>query len=94
MNLRGHLAKSQKWNRCLADSDNEETVEDSSSESSSSPSEDKSGLADEEAVKPKSKGKRHDSPIKDKSVLKESKAEEKLDANVQSNIEDLAERFK
>ncbi len=98
VNLRGHLAKTRKWNRCLADSDDKGSVEDSSSESSSLPSEDESGSSDEEEViKPKSKGKRCDSPIKDESVLKESKAEEKavkLDANVQSNIEDLAERFK
>src|SRR5258707_13937595 len=90
--------KTRKRNRCVADSNDEGSVEDSSSESSSLPSEDKSGSSDEEeVVKPKAKGKRRDSPIKDESASKESKAEEKAvkpDANVQSNIEDLAERFK
>ncbi len=73
--------KTQKWNR-----------------SSSLPSEDESRSSDEEEViKPKSKGKRCNNPIKDESASKESKAEEKAvkpDVNVQSNIEDLAERFK
>ena len=58
------------------------------------PSENESESSDEEElIKPKSKGKRCDSPIKDKSVSKESKTEEKAvkpDENIQSNIEDLA----
>ena len=98
VNLRGCLAKSQKRNRHLADSEDDEFVEDSSSESSSLPSEDESKSSDEEeVVKPKSKGKRCNSPIKDKNVSKESKTEEKAvkpDENIQSNIEDLAAQFK
>ncbi len=98
VNLRGRLAKSRKRNRHLVDPEDDEFVEDSSSESSSSPSEDESESSDEEeVVKPKSKGKRHDSPVKDENASKESKTEEKAvkpDENVQSNIEDLAARFK
>src|SRR5258708_28914396 len=98
VNLRGHLAKSQKRNRHLADCEDDEFVEDSSSESSSLPSEEESKSSDEEeVVKHKSKGKRCNSPIKDKNVSKESKTEEKAvkpDENVQSNIEDLAAQFK
>ena len=98
VNLRGRLAKSRKRNRHLVDPEDDEFVEDSSSESSSSPSEDESESSDEEeVVKPKSKGKRRDSPVKDENASKESKTEEKAvkpDENVQSNIEDLAVRFK
>ncbi len=98
VNLRGRLAKSWKRNRHLVDPEDDEFVEDSSSESSSSPSEDESESSEEEeVVKPKSKGKRRDSPVKDENASKESKTEEKAvkpDENVQSNIEDLAARFK
>ena len=69
-----------------------------SSESSSSSSEDESESSDdEEVVKSKSKGRKRDGPTKEENATKESKAEEKavkLDTNVQSNIDDLAERFK
>ena len=93
---RAKSARDRKRRKNLVVSDEESSEDEDGSESSSSSAEEDSSSDEEEVeVKRKAKGKRGSSR---EDVPKESKSEEKTtaksDPNVQSNIDDLAERFK